>query len=63
MTLSNGLETIGDFAFYNNSLTNIVIESQKTQINCNAFDRVRNSTSIKIAGIDTLLSEICPVKK
>ena len=56
VVIPSTVKSIGRFAFANNKITSVVIESVETQINCTAFDDNYNLTSIKIAGEDVSLS-------
>ena len=56
VVIPSTVKSIGNYAFANNKITSVVIESVETQINCTAFDDNYNLTSIKIAGEDVSLS-------
>ena len=58
VVIPSTVKSIGMFAFANNKITSVVIESADVEIGCSAFDYNDDLTSIKIAGIDTLIEEI-----
>ena len=58
VVIPSTVKHIGSFAFANNKITSVVIESADVEIGCSAFDYNDDLTSIKIAGIDTLIEEI-----
>ena len=58
VVIPSTVKRIGSLAFSSNQLTSVVIESAETQIGCSAFGYNDNLTSIKIAGVDTLIDEI-----
>ena len=58
VVIPNTVKSIGMFAFANNKITSVVIESADVEIECYAFSNNSDLTSIKIAGIDTLIDEI-----
>ena len=58
VVIPNTVKSIGERAFANNKITSVVIESAETQICCAAFNNNSDLTSIKIAGVDTLIDEL-----
>ena len=58
VVIPSTVKSIGMFAFANNKITSVVIESADVEIECYAFSNNSDLTSIKIAGIDTLIEEI-----
>ena len=58
VVIPSTVKSIGSFAFANNKITSVVIESADVEIECYAFSNNSDLTSIKIAGIDTLIDEI-----
>ncbi len=58
VVIPSTVKSIGRFAFANNKITSVVIESADVEIECYAFSNNSDLTSIKIAGIDTLIDEI-----
>ena len=58
VVIPSTVKHIGSFAFANNKITSVVIESADVEIECYAFSNNSDLTSIKIAGIDTLIDEI-----
>ena len=52
------VKSIGKYAFANNKITSVVIESADVEIECYAFSNNSDLTSIKIAGVDTLIDAI-----
>ena len=56
VVIPSTVKSIGKYAFANNKITSVIIESSETQINCTAFEDNYNLTSIKIAGEDVSLS-------
>ena len=58
VVIPNTVKSIGERAFANNKITSVIIESSETQICCDAFNNNSDLTSIKIAGVDTLIDAI-----
>ena len=58
VVIPSTVKIIGHEAFAGNKITSVVIESADVEIGCSAFDYNDDLTSIKIAGIDTLIDEI-----
>ena len=58
VVIPSTVKSIGMFAFANNKITSVVIESADVEIECYAFSNNSDLTSIKIAGVDTLIDEI-----
>ena len=58
VVIPSTVKSIGKYAFANNKITSVVIESADVEIECYAFSNNSDLTSIKIAGIDTLIDEI-----
>ena len=58
VVIPSTVKSIGERAFANNKITSVVIESADVEIECYAFSNNSDLTSIKIAGIDTLIDEI-----
>ena len=58
VVIPSTVKSIGKYAFADNKITSVVIESADVEIGCSAFAYNNNLTSIKIAGIDTLIDEI-----
>ena len=56
--IASTVKSIGSFAFANNKITSVVIESADVEIECYAFSNNSDLTSIKIAGVDTSIDEI-----
>ena len=58
VVIPSTVKSIGRFAFANNKITSVVIESADVEIECYAFSNNSDLTSIKIAGVDTLIDAI-----
>ena len=58
VVIPSTVKSIGSFAFANNKITSVVIESADVEIECYAFNNNSDLTSIKIAGVDTSIDEI-----
>ena len=58
VVIPSTVKSIGMFAFANNKITSVVIESADVEIECYAFSNNSDLTSIKIAGVDTLIDEL-----
>ena len=58
VVIPSTVKSIGKYAFAYNKITSVVIESADVEIECYAFNNNSDLTSIKIAGIDTLIDEI-----
>ena len=58
VVIPSTVKSIGRFAFANNKITSVVIESADVEIECYAFSNNSDLTSIKIAGVDTLIDEL-----
>ena len=58
VVIPSTVKSIGRFAFDNNKITSVVIESADVEIGCRAFAYNNDLTSIKIAGVDTLIDAI-----
>ena len=58
VVIPSTVKSIGSFAFANNKITSVVIESADVEIECYAFSNNSDLTSIKIAGVDTLIDEL-----
>ena len=58
VVIPSTVKSIGRFAFDNNKITSVVIESADVEIGCKAFAYNNDLTSIKIAGVDTLIDAI-----
>ena len=58
VVIPSTVKSIGKKAFANNKITSVIIESSETQICCDAFNNNSDLTSIKIAGVDTLIDAI-----
>ena len=58
VVIPNTVKSIGNYAFAYNQITSVIIESADVEIECYAFSNNSDLTSIKIAGIDTLIDEI-----
>ena len=58
VVIPSTVKSIGKKAFANNKITSVIIESSETQICCDAFNNNSDLTSIKIAGVDTLIDEL-----
>ena len=58
VVIPSTVKSIGERAFANNKITSVVIESADVEIECYAFSNNSDLTSIKIAGVDTLIDEL-----
>ena len=58
VVIPSTVKSIGREAFINNKITSVVIESADVEIGCYAFSNNSDLTSIKIAGVDTLIDEL-----
>ena len=58
VVIPSTVKSIGKEAFAYNKITSVVIESADVEIGCSAFAYNNDLTSIKIAGIDTLIDEL-----
>ena len=58
VVIPSTVKSIGERAFANNKITSVVIESADVEIECYAFSNNSDLTSIKIAGVDTLIDAI-----
>ena len=58
VVIPSTVKSIGERAFAYNQITSVVIESADVEIECSAFVYNNDLTSIKIAGVDTLIDEL-----
>ena len=58
VVIPSTVKSIGKYAFAYNKITSVVIESADVEIGCSAFAYNNDLTSIKIAGVDTLIDEL-----